>query len=299
MNSTELFKKSKDIISSIIEVIERIDKIYSKRTPYKSQKQEHIRNGLVKIRGIFVTLKGVFHRILFETYELHLISTFLIFYKNLFININNIFTQFSLRTLIDIGIEIPQIFFSDIIKKEEKDRFKLSLMLIDYGIMAWTNPKHKEEFEKLYSEESSLLNENENEIFNKMLMSIKENNKNKCNESIEDALKLNRKLQLKLFFKTKTPDFLSFQKIENLYFHFSHILHGDLYSIGSIFKQKNDSFQHKLRVHSILLFTGCSFIYQFLNQDIPKDLKETINKNISEYKKFEPQIKKFWQNNLK
>lgn len=80
----------------IIDVVENINNYYSQKSQYQNQKLKDFKNGLVKIRNIYIPLKSISHRILFEEYELSLISTFLIFYKNLFLNIENILTQFSI-----------------------------------------------------------------------------------------------------------------------------------------------------------------------------------------------------------
>ena len=300
MTDRELFNKTEEIIVAIISAIDDISTNFSNKSPYQKQQLNDIKMGLVRTRSsLYVPLTSVSHRILFEEYSLVFIKSFLSFYKNLFSNINNVFIEFSFRTLIESGIEIAQILFSNEIEKEERGEFILSLILIDYAILAPRHPSFLRDLKNLFKEESGLLNEKEKDIFNEILESIESEDKNRLDKAVEKALRENNVLQKKLLLKTKTADFLNIKKIYYLYSWYSHLLHGNVFLTNNLFEETDNPYQHKLRSHYILLFTGCSFLYQVQNQVTKEDTKSKINQIIEDFKNIEPDIKNFWGKYLK
>ena len=164
MAEKELFNKTEEIIAEIISTLGEISTNFSHKSPYHKQQLKDLQIGLVKTKSLFLPLSSVSHRILYEEYKAVFVGSFLSFYKNLFLNIDNVFTEFSFRTLIETGIEIAQILFSNEVEEIEKKKFILSLLLIDFGILAPSNPMFYKDFKKLFKEESALLNEKEKKI---------------------------------------------------------------------------------------------------------------------------------------
>jgi len=299
MLETELFNKAEEIIKKIINIMDEIYIDFSSKSQYKKQLLRDLKTGYVIVKGLYRPFTSISHKILFEEYRMVHFQGFLNFYKNIFSNIDNYFTEFSYRTLIDIGVEITQIIFSEDIEKGEKERFILNILLTDYGILAFNNPIYLKDFENLLIEKADLLNNVEKSNFNEMLNSIKMKNIDELNNFLEKAMKSNSKTQFNLFQNTNTADFLSINKIKNLHSWFSHLLHGDIFLINSIFKEYKNPYQHKLRARYLLLFIGCNFLYQIKNQTNINDLKNSINKVIEDFKNIETDIKKFWNKYLK
>lgn len=295
----ELFNKTEEIIKSIIKTMDAVYVEASNKSPYKKQLLSDLRKGYAKVRGLYIPYKAISHRVLFEEYALVHFQGFIGFYKNLFSEIDSYFTEFAFRTLIEVGIEITHIIFSKDIKEEEKKRFILNILLTDFGILASRDIKFLAYLERLLTEEEVLLEDNEKKNFIEMIKSIKDKNLKTLDKSLEIAMKYSSDAQLILYKKTKTPDFIDINKINILHSWFSHLIHGDIFLVDSIFKEYKNPYQHKLRTHYLLLYVGCDFLYYIQDSTDVDSLKDSINQIIKDFKNIEPNIKAFWNKYLK
>lgn len=291
---TELFNKMKENIKSIIKTMDAVYTEILNKSPYKKQLLSDLRKGYVKVKGLYLPYKAISHRVLFEEYPSVHSQGFISFYKNLFSEIDSYFTEFALRTLIEIGIEITNIIFSKDIKEKEKKRFILNILLTDFGILASRDTRFLTDLERLLTEEGDLLEKGEKINFIGMIKSIKERDLKTHDKSLEIAMKNNSDTQFILFKKTKTPDFIDRNKINILHSWFSHLIHGDIFLVDSIFKEYKNPYQHKLRIHYLLLYVGCNFLYCLQESTDVDSLKNSINQIIKDFKSIEPNIKTFW-----
>ena len=98
MEKSKIFTDTEEIINDIINLLEFQLSLLAKQG-YANQKIIDLQQGFLKRHGIYVPLKNVSHKILYEGYEHIFLMTFIELYKKLFSNWDDSFAQFALRTL--------------------------------------------------------------------------------------------------------------------------------------------------------------------------------------------------------
>lgn len=295
MNPTEIFKNSDEIIEIILLELKKYSKILND-SQKNIQRITDLKQGLVFKNGIYIPLKLISHKILFDGYENQFLITFIVLYENIFKEKDNLFTEFAIRTLTELGFPRAQILFSKILTKKEKQKYKLLHILADYGFIAFNNKTWLGEFKNLYSEFKNLLTPNQQDIFIQLLESIEKGNFDENNRLVKLARKLINSYQDELFKKTPILPIFRPINIESANSAFSHILHGNILLLENIFStKKGSSHQHILRIRWSLLLTGMNVLKHVSMYLSAKEIDPEIYNIEKRFTNISNLVKSFWE----
>lgn len=243
---------------------------------------------MVLKNGILIPRKVVEHKILFDGYEAQFLITFILLYERVFKEKDSIFTEFAIRTLAEMGFKRVQILFSKATSNEERQKFKLLLLLADYGFIAFDNRIWLGEYQKLLSAYKNLLSQKQQNLFTRLGESILSNDSNENAVYVKRARQQISLYQNQLFKKTKILPIFNPENIESTNSGFSHILHGNILLLSNMFSPNNrNPHQHILRIRWTLLLTGMNLLihisklYPIIGNDKNLDVVERMFKQIS------------------
>ncbi len=294
INAATLFEELDELILRIIALLKKQRSFLGKNRD-NIQRVSDIQQGLVYQKGIYLPLKSVEYRILFDGYEVAFLDVFISLHERIFSEgKDNIFTQFSLRTLFEMGFPRAQMLFSKSLSESEKNKYKLLLMLADYGSMGFNNKQHVAHFQKLYDYYGGLLTENQHKILKDLLNSIKNGDRDKHINLTQKARKLIESVQDSLFQKTPMLSIFGKRNIKAMFSGFSHILHGNIFLILDILSSKRPN-QLKLRVYWFLLLTGINVVNQLANNIDNKPLNNEVLELNKDFVIIAEKVKNFWE----
>ena len=159
MNNQE-DKDVKEFLEKTHTILNRsTDFLYNKRGAI--QKLKDIQSGYMVKNGIRVPFGK--HRFLYELYDLVVLRSYSDLFNQVFNNIDNVITAFSLRPLQEIGIIKIDILFGSELSGEEKKRFSLNDQLTDF--ISMSQDQYRQDFLKLYEEENQYLKAPEDSFF--------------------------------------------------------------------------------------------------------------------------------------
>lgn len=273
----KILEKVIDFIKEIIEILQNQYKLLKQRG-YGTQEFNDLKQEQFRLpSGVIVPSKSIEYYILFDHYELLVVQSLIRLQKNIFNKRDSPFIAFSLRTLLDIGINRINVLFADEITRCEKKHLKLLASLIDF--VSTDDPLFKEYFIKLFEAEKSNLLQKERQLFQDILSLMKSKNDI---ELMERVIKARRKLSdvetkilakiepLAILNKANTRLFRSWQ---------SHMLHGNPFLIQNVFEAHNKE-RGKLKAFAILMITGLNSINRLANYlNDPKISLEVKYKN--------------------
>ena len=175
MKPEEVFNSADKIIRRIVNLLNKLSReMHKKGLP--PQRISDLQQGLVFNGKVYIPLESIEHRILLDGYETIFVDTFISLFKQIYKERRYLLTQFSLRTLAEMGFPRCQILFSKVLSQEERARFKLLIMLADYGFLALDKKTNIITFNKLLAEDGDLLSENQKELMQQFIKSAEENN---------------------------------------------------------------------------------------------------------------------------
>lgn len=292
MDTKILFHKS-DLI------IRRINKLLSQTSQslHKSglppQQVSDLKKGIVYTGGVYLRLDSIEHRILFDGYETIFIDQYLLMYKEVYKNRNNIITQFSLRTLAEMGFIRCQLLFCNELTKEEQEKYKLLLLLSDYGAMAFNNHRYRTMYIKLFEENKELLTEKQIILLNEYIESAVANDSELHIRLTRRTRKLVDSVQDELFKKTTILPLFNPTNVNAFFSSFSHILHGNVFLLLDILRKERPT-QHKLRVYWVLLLTGVNVLNRISSYTGDKEMNKKILKLNKDFEIVAIQVKSYW-----
>lgn len=270
MKPEELFRTIDDFLEKVFKILEQESKVMH-ANGFPPQMLGNLRQGVVNVKGILRPLASVEHRLLIDSYEIVTLDNFINLSRMILKNKENPITQFSLRTVIEMGFKRTQILFSESLSKDEIENYKLVVMLGDYGFISPNHPENIPVFKKLLRESGTILTLNQKNLFNDYINFVNDrtvhmkNTKKirKLMDSVQDA-----------FYK-KTPILKRFKEsiIEVLSSSFSHIIHGDILLLIDVLESKRPN-QLILRVYWVILlttFNTASYVSSFLKDNSIKD----------------------------
>ena len=290
MEKSKIFTDTEEIINDIINLLEFQLSLLAKQG-YANQKIIDLQQGFLKRHGIYVPLKNVSHKILYEGYEHIFLMTFIELYKKLFSNWDDSFAQFALRTLEEMGIQRTQILFNNQIPLKTRNKYKLIIWLADYASLSLSYPKKIDTYKKLLYEYKELLTQKEYEFYSNLITQLKGKKPLEEYTLIKEARIKIAGLQGNLKAQTKPLPFIRELNIVALFSSFSHILHGNVLLLQDVIGEKRPNSQ-KLRIYWGLLLTGVNVINRvekYLNLSASV---ECINKNFIELQKV---VAKNWE----
>lgn len=294
MNSKTIFAQVEEIIRLIILQLNIQRKILHKSCD-SDQRVIDLNQGLVRKKGILIPLSFIEHRILFDGYEAQFLVIFLKLYEYIFDNKNTLITQFTIRTLIEMSFNRAQILFSQTITNDEKNKYKLLMLLADYGFISFENHFWLKEYEKLYSEYRHLLSIKQQLLFDSLLKSIKTKNSEENKLYVVRARKLIDSFQDQLYKKTNILPLFRPINIYAMFSSFSHILHGNILLIDNMLSSKDNPKQHLLRIYWTLLLSGVNMINQIANSIHDDKIKIEVDLINQKFIPFSNLIKVYWE----
>lgn len=257
LETQRILKEADKVLRRVLKIlIIQSDMLRARGLP--PQRVYDLRRGQVLIKGIYVPLSSIEHRILLDGFEVNFINNFIDLYKSLYKNRKNSITQFALRTCVEMGFQRCQILFSAL-SKEEIESYKLVAMLGDYGFMALGRPEHVRTFERLLAESNNLLTDKQKALFAEYIASVKSNDTELHAKLTKKTRKLADSVQDALYKKTPIHPLLRINVINALFSSFSHILHGNALLLIDTFSNRRPN-QLLLRVYWVLLLTGFNMV---------------------------------------
>lgn len=263
-----------------------LDKLY-----FTHQRVSDIKAGIVYKWGIYLPLQ--LHRIFYEGYIVQFLSTFINFFSAMLNGEENLFKEFAIRTIAEMGMKDSQILFSPDISENEKEKFKTIIILADYGFLSFHHPERKIEYMKLFDEQKRLLSLNQLSLFTKMSKCLDTRNYDEYKKLIKPIRKLVDSTRNDLYKKTTTPKIFRTENIEAMFSAFSHLIHGNIILLTDVLSAKRPKNRNRLRISWTLLMTGMNtliHVNDFLNKngvkletgDLFKRFK-TTSKEIANY----------------
>lgn len=296
MTVDELFIKIDKILLSIFSHLEEEESILGKKHE-NLQLRSDVQSGWVKRSGILVPLDSISHKLLFDSYEYHLIETFLKLIKGVYEEKDNIFTEFSFRTLIELSFYRTQIIFSNKISDNEKNKYKLLIWLADYSSMGIGRREHMQNYKKLLAEYGELFDLTRD--YYKPLLDMQEALEKQDIETHPELVKKIRKMinniQGDLYGKTEPIPIFKSKKIKYVYSGWSHILHGNTLLLSNIFSKNVRPNQHKLRVHWFMFMCGLNVATYVANYLEFTELIDKIGVTSKESEVVMSTVSKYWE----
>lgn len=227
------------------------------------QSRENLQKGLIEKDGILVPYESIRHRFLFDTFEAAYIDVIRDLLMELKSERRSSFTEFSFRTVIELCLKRAQIIYSKTLESKEKEKFKLIVFLADYAFIKSGKVDYIEYYEKLLNTHANLLSSNQQQLFEKLIRSIKDGTPEEV-KLLKSARKLLESEQSRLFKESNIPDqikALNFNNLELMLSTHSHLLHGDFLLVSNlIYSKKKKPTQHLFRTYWTLLFAGITII---------------------------------------
>lgn len=292
MKPDEVFHSSDKIIRRIVKLLNKLSaELHKNGLP--PQRISDLQQGLVFNGKVYVPLSSIEHRILLDGYETIFLDTFISLFQKVYKDRKHLLTQFSLRTLAEMGFPRCQILFSKTLSKEEQSKFRLLIMLADYGFIALNNRNNIDTFDKLLEEDGDLLSVKQKEVMNLLISSARENNLELHKVFTKRARKMIDSTQDSLFKRTPILPIFRAGNVEALFSGFSHILHGNILLISDILTNKRPN-QHKLRVYWFLLLTGINMVNQVTLFLEDSQIQKRVEKFNKEFDKVALTVKDYW-----
>lgn len=285
MKTDEFFQKLENSIEKIYSLLLEIQK----GIPDKGlgdQKITDLQKGLIKKGKIYIPLTSVNHKILFNGIEEINIDLYIQLFNKLFTKPNDEFAQFALRTVLELSFERIQILFDDKISEDQKNRFKVVLLLADYAMVA-NKYEHKSNFIKLLQEYKNLFKPKSFDFYMDLISNLQNLSPIDKNDKIVAARARLASVQGELIPKTTPSPIIREINITSFTDISSHLLHGNMLLLSNVFKKFNTS-EQKLRVYWTLILSGVNVINiagkTLNNSKIDKSIKE-INDEFVEISK--------------
>lgn len=293
MDSEEILRQSDQLIRDLFMLLKE-QRLVLNHMNGSFQQKAVLRAGYYQHDGLYVPLSIYSHKIIFDGYHAAFLDTFIELAETLLKEKDSKLTEFSLRTLAEMGFFRTQILFDPTISDNFKKRYKLLLMLCDYGSMAIEHPEHFESYKKLFQEYESLLGDGERVKFQQLMDAITARDPIATRKFVEESRKLISSLQGNLFGHSAILPIFNPANIKAMFSGFSHILHGDILLIGNLLSSKSVR-QHNFRIYWFLMLTCVNvsnFVGKFIGDSAMTAKVETFNV------RFNPlslQVKKLWE----
>lgn len=256
MNNSDRFFESADKINERILEALKVSKRELDRLFNTHQRISDLRSGVVYKKGLYLPYESVEHRILFDGYEVQLLSTFIDFFLEMSKGGENLFKEFAIRTIAEMGLKDSQILFSADLTQNDKDRFKTIIMLGDYAFLAFNHPNRLKEYKRLLNDQKHLLTQNQLALFTEMSNCLDAKDYEEHKKLVKKVRKLADSTRNDLYLKTKTPKTFRSENVEAFFSAFSHLIHGNIILLTDLFSTKRPINRNRLRITWTLLMTG-------------------------------------------
>lgn len=291
----EFFKTVEEISNRILEILKtakkELDTLYDTH-----QRVSDLREGLVRKKGIYLPLRSVEHRIIIDAYEVQHLSVLIDLLSEFIKGEENIFKEFAIRTIAEMGLKDSQILFGPDLTEKEKDNFKTIIMLTDYAFISFNQSDRFSEYKKLLHEQKSLLNQKQLGLFIELRKHLEGKNYKEYKNLIKKVRKLIESVRSDLYRKTTTPKMFRTENVEAPFSAFSHLIHGNTILLSDLLSSKRPKNRNKLRITWTFLTTGLNTIYHVKSFLERKGLGLEVGKLYQDFDVASKKISKYWEN---
>ncbi|GEM_PF-3050668 len=278
INNDNLFATIESQIKLGLEIISKFNEVLKSSNPYTRQRRVDYSQGLVRRdSGIFVSLKNVEHRILFESYEIHALEVSVQLTVEILKNVESSLVQFSLRTLLEISFEKIRIIFSSELTKKHKEKYKAIMLLADYGFMS----NHSTTFYNLYKEFRNEFDTKQIKILDELNIAVAKQSPRQY--LIKKVRMLVNDIQDDLLKLLPPITFIKMDKLDALNSSLSHILHGNFTLILSLFIPKRAQ-SNLLRIYTIVYISIINILISIRSKVSGKREIAKIDELVDTYK---------------
>jgi len=293
MESDEkFFKSANEINGRILEILKvakkELDSLYNTH-----QRTSDVRAGLVYKKGLYLPFKS--HRILVDGYEAQFLDMFNEFFTEMFSGGENLFKEFAIRTIAEMGLKDSQILYAPDLSEKEKDKFKTIIILADYASLGFNHLGRIVEYKKLLEEQKHLLSPNQLTLFEKMTRCLNTKDYEEHKKLIKKIRKLIGSIRDELYRKTKTPKIFRTENIEVFFSAFSHLIHGNIILLTDLFSPKRPKNRNRLRVTWTLLITGINTLIHVKGFLERKEIKLETGDLFEEFETTSKELAKYWE----
>lgn len=261
----------KSYIRKILSLLAKEEALLSQKRTYGLQKSQDIKSGFIKHKsGLYLPLKAVEPRILFESYENLVVKTFRGLLQTCIKNANSPLLSFTFRTIMELGFNRGNAFFASAINSDEKRKIKLLSILSDYVYINsnWS----RDWFRRLYDAEKTIFTAKERTRI--------ENIVGYPNITQDGIFELRRYCAAKISSANdlvlKATPGANQDKLKSIYGSYSHMIHGNVFQIETALNQKN---KPRAKVHLQLFIASAGFNFA---KRVAEDLSDkTISKAVS------------------
>lgn len=285
-----ILKQIEICIVDIIAILEK-QKILLEQQGYGKQALRDLKQRQIRLpSGIIMPLESIEYNILYDHYDLVIVKTLILLQKNIFKHRDCPFIAFSLRTLLEIGINFINILFVDEITQSEKKHVKLLSSLIDY--VSTGVPLFRKYFIKLFAAEKSKLTREEKQIFQDILILMKSKNTTELREKIIQARRMLSRVKNSLNVNIKPLLILDKVNVNSFYSWQSHMLHGNPLLIQGVFDTLTKEI-NKNTIYTILIATGLNAINRLATYLNNPDITVAVQNKNKEIEVLWPSFVKF------
>ena len=251
-------------IQDILSLLESANKLFKRRSiSISDQKYDSFNSLFLYYREVFL-----------ESY----INLFNAIYKNK----DDIFTEFSFRTLLEMGVEDSFIIFSNKVPEKEKRNYILLTILSEYGFSSMKSENFRKWFDEIFNENVNLLSPIQITQLHQYTKVLKTKTINRAYvKKLRDVRRLIFKKKKEIIDRLMLKDQDLFD-IEVILSGHSHILHGNPILLKELFmKDKKDHISPLMLYLKISGFEMLKNVSEYLNNPNFRDKVDNlyINKN--------------------
>lgn len=293
-NDEKFFESSNEIISRILETLQTskkiLDKLYNTH-----QRVSDLRSGVVFKKGLYLPYTSVEHRILFDGYEVQFLSTFIDLYSAMLQGGKDIFKEFAVRTIAEMGLKDSQILYSSDLSQTEKDKFKTIIMLADYAFLGFNRPSRLAEYTKLLDDQKHLLTANQLPLFIEMKKCLETKDYENYKKLVKKIRALINSTREALYKKTKTPKIFRSENVEAFFSAFSHLIHGNIILLTDLLSVKRPKNRNRLRITWTLLMTGVNTLIHVESFLRTKGVELQMGDLLQQFDKTSKELASYWR----
>lgn len=290
-----IFEESDKRIQRIQVLLNRTKELF----PKTNVSRDLLKAGYTEYKGITVPFSSVSHRYLYDYYDATFLNTFICLFNTIYSEKHSLVSEFTFRTLLEMGVEDSFILYDKNVSKDEKRKYMLIKTLVDYfSIETSMKEFFSSWFKNLYKENEKMLKEKLSETDFKIVTHLHESLDKPLDEKYTKVLKDGRNLcnrikanildqyrQKGLF--VPTQGYLRIKSGE------SHMLHGNVFLIPYRFKQQTKE-NHLFRVYAYLMISTIDLLGRLSGYFDNKTFSQNAKEFFDDYAAFRINFTQVW-----
>lgn len=285
-------QQAEELINRCVQLLEDGYQLLKEKENISEQNYNDIIKGMFRKTDLYDSDSYMKCRILYEFYHIYFLETFIILFKNVSKakDCYCLLLPFTVRSLLEMGINLIDVLFSPSASSNDKSRVKLISLLPDLAVVD-SDPNFHGAYKQLYDEENNNLGNDERNIFNEIYNDLSKGQV-PSEEKIKKARECRNRIVNNIMANIKSSPVLK-NNIKMLYSWFSHLLHGNVFLVKDVFDSPDD---WRNRLYVIMLIVGGNASFRLAEYLKDSKYLEEVLKLIDDINKFLP---KFIISNLK